>query len=175
MDEAFIRAKMDKTGSHELLHAVSAKLVSADDLTDIKTYGFVVVGEDGNVAHGSILDEATVEQYRKNRLGNDATFTYGPAVLAMDIADAIDPGLEKARLRALVLHESRGEVVGRLENIFGPTELETIEHLTHLYNIGLCDLGEVEEDLADLVAPEHKDLVHAIFAKNRENLEADAV
>jgi hypothetical protein len=117
------REFFDALAEHEAFHTLMARWYDPEgegrDVTITNGLFF-------NNGHGEWLNEGTIEKYREDTFG-EHNFTYEGAVLALAVADAADPGLQQARLRAAVLNEDHSGMIGRLELLFGPGAPETLE------------------------------------------------
>jgi hypothetical protein len=110
---------------HEALHAFLAIWYDTSQSMPVQSNGIDLRGED--IYHGEWINEGIIEEYR-SRLDQN-TFTHIPNVLLLKTADALDPGFRVARLRAALLNEKRGQMIGRLELLFGPGAPETVRDL----------------------------------------------
>jgi len=165
-DEGEVQRYMDRNAQHELMHGVSSVMYSEEeDIFGWKhrlTSGISLkvpksVQEIGGEEQGTLLNEATIEQYRRRRLEpGDDDFAYEAWVAVLDMADAIDPTYEHTRLRAMALHEGRGEVIGRFESIFGPLSFERLEQeAKHLKEVS--DMYGFKNKLLEMIDPKYHD------------------
>lgn len=110
------RNLFDRIIQHEIMHPLSAVWYdpTAPEFRRIVSLGLDVHAK-GELSE---LNEGTIEKYR-SRIFHDSHYHYELPVLALTIADELDPGFEKARLRAMFLNERHGSMIGRLELLFG--------------------------------------------------------
>ena len=161
-----IDEEIDELTKHEIMHSLFAVWYQPEhEFVGVLSNGLDILGKE---PHGGWLNEATIEKYKKRRLGSK-TFAYETGVLVLEVADAIDPDYEKMRLRAAVLNEGRGQVIGKLESIFGPLAFEKIDEL-----INQCDeiekISQFKTELMALLDKDRRQQADVVFDRVVEQI-----
>lgn len=160
VDEAYIDEKFNIIAQHELIHGLFGAWFDADAMFSGVVSNGLSVGT-GEEKHGEWLNEATIEKYRQEKF-NTETFSYEAGVLVLNVADAIKPDFEKQRLRAAVTNQGRGEVIGALEDLFGPLATEKIGDLIDDV-AGSKDLPVFKENLLSMLSEENRETASKAF------------
>lgn len=150
---------LDDLVRHEMMHAAFAAWYDPSaEFTGVMSNGISIHGANEG---DDWLNEGTIEKFRTTRL-EGTHFTYEPAVIALSVADAIDPTFEKSRLRTAVLNENRGAMIGKLENIFGPLADENIKRMISKVTRA-NDLPVFKLELVALLHEDKREQAGAVF------------
>lgn len=145
---------------HELMHAASFHAKSADVDYEVKSGlgSMPTVGETGSIRSwtgSQLLEEGAQEQIRWRHLDGSSP-SYEKSVMFWEVAMALDPSIEKDRFDAKFMGKGRGSLIGKIENIFGPGAVESIEDTLDDY-AKLRTYPEWKEMLTAMISMDGKD------------------
>lgn len=116
---------------HELLHGASVR-ATQDSGWNIKAGLGVMPAYEGSGLRswtGSfLLDEGTQEDIRWKELDGTPP-SYEESVMFWEMMKVLDPEIEKLRFEAKFLNKGRGQMIGHIESILGPSAVEEIEEM----------------------------------------------
>jgi hypothetical protein len=172
VNEEVIKQELDMLAQHELMHCASSimQYEQETDFGPIRASSGIDVRLD-DLAHGKWINEASIEQYRRRAFNTGSDFAYQPFVAVLNAADAIRPDFEQNRLRAMLLHEDRGEMVGQLELIFGPLAAEHIQEAAKKVK-SASDLPAFRDEIVVMVEAENRELATAKMNEVYELIDA---
>lgn len=131
-----IREMINRNILHELLHVASdfgSIQLKSGLFENIKSGIGATVGDINKpnfmMRHGNQLDEGAQEYIRYKYLDGTSP-AYERQVMFWELAIKIDPSIEQKMLKAKFLGEGRGDLIGSLELIFGPTSIEEFDEHT---------------------------------------------
>ena len=138
---------------HELVHGVSVHALTPDGSWMIKSgIGVLPTDESGkrlSWTGDSVLDEGSQEQIRWRQL-DEGTPSYETGVMFWEMIQALDPMIEKLRFEAKFLNRNRGEMIGRIEAILGPSAVEEIEFFERT-NSSLVHFADYKDKLVSMI------------------------
>lgn len=146
---------------HEVMHGAFAVWYDTERAgTGIISNGIELHEPERN---GTWLNEGTIEKYRRDNFGSENFgFSYETSVAVLDVADTLDPGFEDARLKAAVFNEGRGEMIGRLEMLFGPMAVERL-HETISKVSKIAELDAFKDEVVSMLAEKDREKAREVL------------
>lgn len=148
LQDPAIQDFLDANAQHELGHQLTAQVGYQRQTPDarvnlIASTGLSVATDEGP-AHGAMLDEGALEYWRRKKF-QTTFFTYDTIVAAVAGAVAVDPSLGPALLRAAVFHEGRGQVIGGIEAVYGPTFIDELGERAAMADSNVKSIDEMTD------------------------------